>query len=181
MWSIMERRGAEREREGIVDKIRERLSRVRRQHVYAEVAHPPEIVFSKPERAETYTKFIVDALLEGRPPPVIALIIRDYLRTGLDEWLYAITTRSEELAFERFVQLVAMLAKSLNALVAHRLAEHLSREEHRRMRWRELYNVFITALVDAQVSFLFAVGGALHLNKPGGNALAWAKYGVVRI
>jgi hypothetical protein len=179
----MERRDAERqeERGGIAERIRERLSRVKRQHVYAEATHPPEIAFSKPERAETYTKFVVEAILEGRPPSAIALIILDYFRTSIDEWLYSVTTRSEELAFERYVHLAAMLARSLNALVAHRLAEHLSREEHRRVRWRDLYSVFITALVDAQVKFLLAVGGALHLNRPGANALAWAKYGVVRI
>ncbi len=179
----MERRDAERERGegGIAERIRERLSRIRRRPVYAETAHPPEIAFSKPERAETYTKFVVEAILEGRPPSAIALIILDYFRTAIDEWLYAVTSRNEELAFERFVQLAAMLARSLNALVAHRLAEHLAKEEHRRVRWRDLYNVFVTALTDAQVKFLFAVGGALHLNRPGANALAWAKYGVVRL
>jgi len=181
----MERRDAERERSegGIAEKIRERLGRVKRHRAYAEVAHPPEIAFSKPERAETYTKFVVEAIMEGRPPSAIALIIMDYFRTSIDEWLYAVTTRNEELAFERYVHQVAMLAKSLNALVAHRLTEHLAREreEHRRVRWRDLYSVFITALVDAQVKFLFAVGGALHLNRPGANALAWSKYGVVRL
>jgi hypothetical protein len=180
----MERRDAERreeERGGIAERIRERLSRIKRRSVYADVAHPPEIVFSKPERAETYTKFVVEAILEGRPPSAVALIILDYFKTAIDEWLYAVTTRSEELAFERFVQLAAMLARSLNALVAHRLAEHLAKEEHRRVRWRDLYSVFVTALTDAQVKFLFAVGGALHLNRPGANALAWSKYGVVRL
>jgi hypothetical protein len=44
-----------------------------------------------------------------------------------------------------------------------------------------LYNVFVTALVDAQVKFLFAVGGALYLNRPGPNVLSWSKYGVVRL
>jgi len=181
----MERRGAERREEegggGIAERIRERLGKIRRRHAYAEAAHPPEVAFSKPERAETYTKFVVEAILEGRPPSAIALIILDYFRTSIDEWLYSVTTRNEELAFERYVQLAAMLARSLNALVAHRLAEQLSREEHRRVRWRDLYSVFITALTDAQVKFLFAVGGALHLNRPGANVLAWSKYGVVRL
>jgi len=181
----MERRDAERreeERMGIAERIRERLSRIkRRPPTYAEATHPPEIVFSKPERAETYTRFVMEAIMEGKPPSAVALIILDYFRTSIDEWLYAVTTRSEELAFERFVQLVAMLARSLNALVAHKLAEHLAREEHRRVRWRNLYSVFLTALADAQVKFLFAVAGALHLNRPGANALVWSKYGVVRI
>ncbi len=179
----MERRDAERREEvgGIAERIRERLNRIKRRPVYAEAAHPPEIVFSKPERAETYTKFVMEAILEGRPPSAVALIILDYFRTAVDEWLYSVTTRSEELAFERFVQLTAMLARSLNALVAHRLAEHLAREEHRRTKWRDLYNVFITALTDAQVKFLFAIGGTLHLNRPGANVLAWSKYGVVRL
>ena len=181
----MERRDAERREEegggGIAERIRERLGKIRRRHAYAEAAHPPEIAFSKPERAETYTKFVVEAIMEGRPPSAVALIILDYFRTSIDEWLYSVMTRSEELAFERYVQLAAMLARSLNALVAHRLAEHLSREEHRRVRWRDLYSVFITALTDAQVKFLFAVGGALHLNRPGANVLAWSKYGVVRL
>jgi hypothetical protein len=178
----MERRGAERGEEGgIAEKIRERLGKIKRRHAYAEAAHPPELAFSKPERAETYTKFVVEAVLEGKPPSAVALIILDYFRTSIDEWLYSVTTRSEELAFERFVQLAAMLARSLNALVAHRLSEQLTREEHRRMRWRDLYSVFIAALVDAQTKFLFAVGGALHLNRPGSNALAWSKYGVVKI
>ena len=180
----MERRGAERREEeggGVAERIRERLGKIRRRHTYAETAHPPEVAFSKPERAETYTKFVVEAILEGRPPSAIALIILDYFRTSIDEWLYSVTTRNEELAFERYVQLAAMLARSLNALVAHRLAEQLSREEHRRVRWRDLYSVFITALTDAQVKFLFAVGGALHLNRPGANVLAWSKYGVVRL
>jgi len=180
----MERRGAERaegEGGGIAERIRERLGRIRRRPVYAEAAHPPEIAFSKPERAETYTKFVVEAIMEGRPPSAVALIILDYFRTSIDEWLYSVTTRSDELAIERFIQLATMLARSLNALVAHRLAEQLGREEQRRMRWRDLYSVFVTALTDAQVKFLFAVGGALHLNRPGANALAWSKYGVVRL
>jgi hypothetical protein len=179
----MERRGAEGERGegGIAERIRERLGRIKRRHVYAEAAHPPEIAFSKPERAETYTKFVVEAILEGRPPSAVALIILDYFRTSIDEWLYSVTTDHKDLGFERFVQLAAMLARSLNTLVAHRLAEQLAKEEYKRMRWRDLYSVFVTALVDAQVKFLFAVGGALFLNKPGANALAWSKYGVVRL
>jgi len=169
------------EKKGVGERVREALG-VKRRPAPAlhEAGHPPPLAFSKPERAETYVKSIADAILEGRPPSVVALLILDYFKTSIDEWFYAATTTREEYAFERYVHIAAMLARSLNALVARRLAEAAASDERVRKGWRDVYQTFIVALVDAEVKFLSAVAGVIRLNKPSTSQLAWSKYGFIK-
>jgi hypothetical protein len=170
----------DRERRGIGERVREALGVRRRAPAFHEAGHPPPLTFAKPERAETYVKSVADAILEGRPPSVIALLILDYFKTSIDEWFYAATTTQEEYAFERYVHVAAMLARSLNAMVTRRLAEAAASDERVRRGWRDVYQTFIAALVDAELKFLSAVAGVIRLNKPASSQLAWSKYGFVK-
>jgi len=167
-----------RERRGLLGGLLPR----RRPHELLGSVHPPSLRFSQPERAETYVRDVVDAVVQGKPPAVVALIVIDYFQTAVDANLYAVTSASDEGVFERFVHITAMLNRSLNALVTRRLVELARADQERQVQqWRNVCRVFLVSLADAQVKFLSAIAGAIRLNRPGGNQLAWSKYGFVRL
>jgi hypothetical protein len=169
-----ERPGGERERKGPA------APRPRRPRLL-EAAAPPPIEWAEPRRADVIVLDVVDMLLRGAPPARIAAAVLDYIRTVVDDTLYSVTTHAPEIAFRRLLHSVAQRAASLVELAASELARRLARGEvPEGAEPLRLVELLVAAVTDAVQQVLHGAAGALALNRPGANQLAWSKFGYVR-